>query len=97
MRSFIALLCLFVLVGCGQPYSRAEFEADHPKDQGIDITDAMPTDKAAGLVVMVYPGMRSQIDPVTGAYELEHGIRVVKYRDGIVVSNRWQRHNRLMP
>lgn len=82
-------LCFFV-TGCG--ISRAHYEKEAALPVMAEV--AMPN----GDTRVVYgPDHNPSIDPTTGVYTCQEGVRVITYRNGQMVSRWFQAHETLKP
>lgn len=82
-------LCFFV-TGCG--ISRAHYE----KEAALPVMAEFQMDNGDTRVVYG-PDHNPSIDPTTGVYTCQEGVRVVTYRDGMIVSRWFQAHESLKP
>lgn len=92
LRTTLILSCLLLLTGCFGPYTRAQFEAD----RSPWLRPAIVLDEASAendwLTTVAYPGVRPEIEPDTGIYRLEKGMRVIRVdRAGLIRRYWWQR------
>lgn len=83
-RSSLALVIATVfLSGCGS-MTRAEYE----RSNGLPI---LAEYEKNGTAVIIYgPDYDPRIDPATGAYTCPKGVRIAKYRDGVLVARFFQ-------
>lgn len=91
-----ALLLTIALAGCqrDEQLTLDQWKAAHPWcDNELDVTQLRPADQANGVRVLVYQDALPSIHPVTGHYEREHGLHLLRVRDGIVIARRWYAGN----
>lgn len=95
MRSSLAIVLIaacLLFAGCqrSEHLTLDDWKQSHPWCDPIDVTHMKPADQAAGLTVLVATDAIPHIHPVTGHYEREHGLHILRVRDGIVVDRRWR-------
>ena len=91
----LAILCLS-LTGCGQPLTRADFEAAHPwSPNPLVLND--PAAANDRVTTLAYPDAIPRLDPVTGAYHREHGMHVLRVQAGVVIERTWHQDSYLLP
>lgn len=89
MRQTILAIALILaalsITGCGD-ITRAEYERANADRQTQVIEIKLPN----GDRRVAYRGLNPQIDPATHTYTCPSGIRIVDYRDGVIVARWWQ-------
>ena len=86
---YLILPTLLLLAGCGS-ITRAEYEQANPNQPKIT---EYQTDE--GDTRVVYEAIDPRID-FNGTYTCPHGIRVVTYRDGVIVGRYFQQHSEMV-
>lgn len=99
LRTLAILACTlafsFFVTGCGM--SRAHYE----KESGLQVlteytvqpTDTLKHAQPGDMIVVYGPTNDPRIDPVSGVYTCPEGVRVVTYRNGVMVGRYFQEHS----
>lgn len=81
----LALIPLFALCGCTS-YTRAEYE------EAINLPILAEHEKDGTTLVVYGPDYDPRIDPATGIYVCPAGVRVAKFRNGVLIAKYFQEH-----
>lgn len=80
---YLILLPALLLAGCGS-LTRGDYE----KANALPILAEHEQD---GTTLVIYgPDYDPRIDPTTGTYSCQKGVRIAKYRDGVLVARFFQ-------